>query len=114
MRWARVEPAVLGDGETLVELHRQLERLAAVTTRAVAAFDAGRTWEADGARTASAWLAVRCRMPVTSARRRVQLGRALRHMPAAEAAWLAGEVGEAQVGLLARSTDPGHRGVLRP
>ena len=109
-----LEPAVLGDGETLLELHRQLERLAAVTTRAVAAFDAGRTWEADGARTASAWLAVRCRMPVTSARRRVQLGRALRHMPAAEAAWLAGEVGEAQVGLLGGGTDPGHRGVLRP
>jgi len=29
-----VEPAVLGDGESMVELHRQLERLAAVTTRA--------------------------------------------------------------------------------
>jgi hypothetical protein len=96
-----VEPAVLGGGESMVELHRQLERLAAVTTRAVAAFDAGRGWEADGARTASAWLAVRCRMPVGSARRRVQLGRALRHMPVAEAAWLAGAVGEAQVGLLA-------------
>jgi len=31
----------------------------------------------------------------------VQLGRALRHMPAVEAAWLAGDIGEAHVGALA-------------
>jgi hypothetical protein len=101
------DPAVLGDAETVVALHRELERLRAVTTRAVAAFDAGRAWEAEGARTASAWLAAGCRMPVESARRRVRLGRALRHMPGAEAAWLAGEVGEAQVRLLAGVRTPG-------
>ncbi|MDQ4089832.1 MAG: hypothetical protein M3163_05965, partial [Actinomycetota bacterium] len=55
-----VDPAVPGDPETVVALHRQLERLTAVVTRAVAAFDAGRSWEADGARTASAWVAARC------------------------------------------------------
>jgi hypothetical protein len=90
----------------VVALHRELERLRAVTTRAVAAFDAGRAWEASGARTASAWLAAQCRLPVESARRRVRLGRALRHLPAAEAAWLAGAVGEAQVRLLASVRTP--------
>jgi len=64
------DPVALGDAETVVALHRQLERLRAVTTRAVAAFDAGRAWESDGARTASAWLAVRCQVPQESARRR--------------------------------------------
>jgi len=101
-----VDPIVLGDGEALVALHRQLERLACATTRATAAFDAGRSWEADGARTASAWMATQCKVPVRSARRLVQLGRCLRHLPAAEAAWLAGEVGEAHVELLVAARTP--------
>ncbi|MDQ4091028.1 MAG: 13E12 repeat family protein, partial [Actinomycetota bacterium] len=58
------------------------------------------------ARTASAWMAARCRLPVETARRRVKLGRALRHMGVAEAAWLAGEIGEAQVRLLAGVRTP--------
>ncbi len=41
-----------------------------------------------------------------SARRRVKLGRALREMPAVEAAWLAGDIGEAQVALLALARTP--------
>ncbi|HVL29029.1 MAG TPA: DUF222 domain-containing protein, partial [Acidimicrobiales bacterium] len=85
------DPTSLAAGETVVELHRQLERLAAVVTRATAAFDSEREWEADGARTAGAWLAARCRLPVAAARRRVRVGRALRTMPATEGAWLAGE-----------------------
>jgi hypothetical protein len=101
-----VDAGVLGEAETVVALQRAAERLACVLTRAVAAFDAGRSWEADGARTASAWLAARCRMPVESARRRVRLGRALRNMGVVEAAWLAGEIGEAQVRLLAGARTP--------
>jgi hypothetical protein len=100
------DPAALADGETIQALHRQLERLNAVVTRATAAFDAGRAWEEEGARSASAWVAVRCNQPVAAARRRVQLGRALRHMAAAEAAWLAGDVGEAHVVLLAGARTP--------
>jgi hypothetical protein len=80
-----------------VNLSRQLDRLGAVVTRAAAAFDARRDWEADGARSAAAWMAVRCHMPVTTARRRVGVGRELRVMAAAEAAWLRGEVNEVQV-----------------
>ncbi|HEV2758180.1 MAG TPA: DUF222 domain-containing protein, partial [Acidimicrobiales bacterium] len=94
-----VDPARLADGETVVALHRQLERLSAVLTRAVAAFDAGRAWDAEGARSASAWLAVRWNVPQNSARRRVVLGRSLREMPLVEQAWLAGDIGEAQVSL---------------
>ena len=113
-RLCAVDPAVLGDGETVVALQRCAERLAAVTTRAVAAFDAGRTWEADGARTASAWLAVRCRLPVETARRRVRLGRALRHLGVVEAAWLAGEVGRGPGAVAGRGPYAGGGGALRP
>ena len=100
------DPALLADGESLVALHRQLERLEAATTRATAAFDAGGTWEADGARTAAAWVSTRCRLPVPAARRRVRLGRALRHMPVVAAAWLAGDIGAAHVAHLAEARTP--------
>src|SRR5438132_14273623 len=94
-RLCATDPAQLAEGEMVQLLHRQLDRLAAATTRATAAFEAARAWEAEGARSAPAWVAVRCHQPLATARRRVQLGRALRHMPAVEAAWLGGEVGEA-------------------
>jgi hypothetical protein len=100
------DPAQLADAETIQALHRQLDRLSAATTRATAAFEAGRSWEADGARSAAAWVAVRCHLPVSAARRRLQLGRALRHMPLTETAWVSGDLGEAHVGLLAAARKP--------
>jgi len=102
-----MDPAVLADGEAVVGLHRQLERVTAAVTRATGSFDASAAWEPDGARTTAAWLATRCRMPQSTARRRVRLARALRHLPTAETAWLAGEIGEAQVNLLAGARTPG-------
>ncbi|MFP5317136.1 MAG: DUF222 domain-containing protein [Acidimicrobiia bacterium] len=82
-------------------MYVQLERLKAVVTRATAAFDSGRTWEADGARSSAAWVSTRCRTPVMAARATVRVGRELRSMEATERAWLAGEVGEAHVEALA-------------
>ena len=101
-----VDAAALGDGAAIEALHRQLARLDAVTTRATAAFDAAREWEAAGARSAAAWLSVRCRLPRPACHRRVELGRALRDMPLAEAAWLAGDVTGAHAGRLARARTP--------
>ncbi len=101
------DPTVFADGEALVGLSRQLERVAAATTRATAAFDASGAWKPDGAHSAAAWLATRCRMPMPTARRRVRLGRALRHLPVTETAWLGGDIGEAQVGLLAKARTSG-------
>ncbi len=102
-----VDPAVFADGEALVDLHRQLERMLAVTTRAIATFAASGAWQPDRARSAACWLATRCRLPMPTARRRVRLGRALRHLPVTEAAWLDGDIGEAQVGLLAKARTSG-------
>lgn len=102
----QAEPAHLGHGETIQALHRQLARLEAATTRATAAFDAGGTWEADGARSAAAWVATRCCLPGQTARRRVRLGRELRHMTATETAWVAGDIHEAHVALLASARTP--------
>jgi hypothetical protein len=106
------DPQALADGESMVELHRCLARLEAATTRAVAAFDAGGQWSTDGARSGAAWLAGRCKLAADSARRRVRLGRGLRHLPVAEAGWLAGEVGEAQVAALVRARTPATQDAL--
>jgi hypothetical protein len=100
------EPARLADRESIQDLHRQLERLHAATTRASAAFEAGGTWEADGARSAAAWLATRVRSALPAARRRLRLGRALRHMAHVEAAWLAGEIDATHVAALAAARAP--------
>jgi hypothetical protein len=98
-----VDPASLGDGESVLELLRQAERLDAVVTRATAAFDAGRTWEADGARTAAAWLSTRAHRPVGECRRRLQVGRQLRHMPVVETAWLGGHLSRYHVDALCQA-----------
>ncbi|HEX2046133.1 MAG TPA: DUF222 domain-containing protein [Acidimicrobiales bacterium] len=99
-------PVQLADGETIRLLHRELERLRSVTVRATAAFDAGRAWEADGARSSAAWVGVRCHQPVATARREIRLGRALRSMAEVEAAWLAGDIGEAHVALPGAARTP--------
>ena len=96
-----VDPSALADVESVEALYRQLDRLEAAACRASASFDAGGEWQVDGARSAGAWIATRRRMPMTTARRRVQLGRALRHLPATEEAWLAGDIGIAHVAAVA-------------
>lgn len=98
-----LDPARLGDGESIVALHRQLARLEAVTTRATGAFDAGREWEDTGARAAAAWIGAECRLPSSTARRQVALGRTLRHMPAVEGQWLEGDINGAHAGVLAKA-----------
>ena len=97
----------LGDADSMLALHRELARLEAVVTRAAAAFDASRDWELDGSRSASAWLATRCSLPRQTARRRVSLGRKLRHLPVCEEAWLEGDVTGSHVAAIAaiRRTD---------
>jgi hypothetical protein len=98
---AAVDPAELADSESVLVLQRQRNRLEAIATRSVASWDARQAWADDDARTGPAWLAARTHMPLPSARRIVGLGRALRHLPVAEAAWLAGEIDSAHVRVLA-------------
>src|SRR3954447_21639494 len=100
------DPAHLSDLATITALCRQLARMEAVTTRASAAFDAGRDWEADRARSAASWIATKTHVPKAQARRRVYLGRELRLMDVVEKAWLDGDISEAQVNQLARARTP--------
>ena len=96
------DPSALADPDTIVELHRQLARLEAITTRAVGSFDARKEWAADRARSAANWIAFGCGLPVRAAWRRVRLARSLRNLPGSERAWLAGDLTGAHVNQLAR------------
>jgi hypothetical protein len=90
-----------GDGASIEELHRQLSRFESFVTESTAAFEASEEWAADGAKTASAWIATRCRVPRSVARRRVRLGRVLRHLPACADAWRDGDIGTDQARAIA-------------
>ena len=86
-------PASYGDGASIERLHRLSSRFEAFVTEATAAFEVGEEWAADGAKTAPAWIATRCRVPRAAAKRRVRLGRALRHLPEVARAWREGAIG---------------------
>jgi len=103
---ADADPHAVACEEVLLELGRLRERLAAIDARLCAAFDSMQGWAPDGARNMAAWLAGRRRMERGDAQKLVRLGRALRHMPHVEAAWIAGDIGQAQVVSLSRCRQP--------
>jgi hypothetical protein len=106
---AAVDPGALSDAELgtlLVELRRLENRIDHEAARLTGAWDARKAWAADRARTGASWLAHRTRMPHPTARRRVRLGRCLREMPAADAAWAAGDIDAAHLSTHAATRTP--------
>jgi hypothetical protein len=106
------DPSAFADGESIVALHRQLARLEAYVTAATGAFDRDGSWAADGARSAAAWVATRCRLPTGATRRRVRLARELEHLPGLARAWAAGEVAAAHAEAIAGLRRPGREDAL--
>ena len=90
-----------GDGASIEVLHHELARFEAFVTEASAVFEASEEWAADGAKSASAWIATRCRVPRSAARKRARLGRTLRHLPRCAEAWRAGRIGAEQARAIA-------------
>jgi hypothetical protein len=87
------DAANYGDGASIEELHRLLSRMESFVTEATAAFEVGEQWAADGAKTAASWISSRCSVPRAAAKRRVRLGRSLRHLPECARAWREGSIG---------------------
>ncbi len=83
-----------GDGESMERLHHLDGALESFMTEATAAFEKGEEWAADGAKTAASWISSTCRVPRAGAKRRVRLGRTLRHLPAVAEAWRDGDIGQ--------------------
>ena len=90
-----------GDGASIEVLHHELARFEAFVTEASAVFEASEEWAADGAKSASAWIATRCRVPRSAARKRTRLGRTLRHLPRCAEAWREGRIGADQARAIA-------------
>ena len=95
------DAANYGDGESMERLNRLLARLDSFITEATSAFEAGEEWAADGAKTAASWLSARCRVSRAAAKRRVRLGRTLRHLPVVAEAWRDGAIGGDQAQAIA-------------
>jgi hypothetical protein len=90
-----------GDCASMEALHLLQSRFDFFVTEATAAFEAGEEWAADGAKTAAGWIATRCRVARRLAKRRVRLGRTLRHLPAVAEAWRDGAIGGDQAQAIA-------------
>jgi hypothetical protein len=103
------DPAVFADMESIKVLRRQAARLDAAATRSTATFDASGEWKESGARSLSSLLAGVCNLPITETRRQISYGRALRHMPLVEEAWVAGDISAAHVGVLAGACSEARR-----
>jgi len=101
-----------GDGEAMIALQRDADRVDAAMTLAAAAFDQSQAFSADGAQTAAAWLATRCHLPMSEARKRISLGRKLRHLPLCQAAWAAGEITRAHVSVIGAVRRPATQDAL--
>jgi Domain of unknown function (DUF222) len=86
------DPASLGDADSVLCLLRQVQRLEAVTTGAVGAFEASGDWKESGARTAASFLAVRSRLPQKRCASRVGRARRLADLPRTKEAWRGGEL----------------------
>ena len=99
--WSNRTPTNYGDCESIEELHHLQARFDSFVTEATAAFEAGEEWAADGAKTAASWLSARCRVSRAAAKRRVRLGRTLRHLPAVAEAWRDGAIGGDQAQAIA-------------
>src|SRR5271154_1301933 len=100
------DAANYGDGESMERLERLFSRFEAFRTEATSAFEAGEEWAADGAKTAASWLATRCRVARPAAKRRVRLGRTLRHLPEVAEAWRGGAIGIDQAQAIASARRP--------
>ena len=83
-----------GDCDSMETLHHLEARFASFMTEATAAFEQGEHWAAEGAKTAASWISSTCRVPRAAAKRRVRLGRTLRHLPAVARAWREGAIGQ--------------------
>jgi hypothetical protein len=100
------------DADSMTALIRQHSRLESVVSTAAGAYDASGDWAADGARTATAWLARRCRLPRAAARRVVRRGRQLRHLPVVAEAFAEGEINAAHLDAVVAVRRPGSEEAL--
>src|SRR5437660_1377291 len=92
--------------EAAVELDRLHNCFAALQAKVLRGFKVRGVFAADGAKSASAWLARRTRAPKNECSSRLRLGQHMENLPVAAEAFAAGEIGAAHVRRLAGARNP--------
>jgi hypothetical protein len=87
-----LDPAADQLGATLLELHRQATRLAAVIATCTQRAAEAEVWRAEGASSMTDWLAAETQCTKAHAKQTVRLGEALQAVPDAAALMVAGEL----------------------
>jgi hypothetical protein len=101
-------PELLTEGEiaeAAVEMERLRSMVEARCARTAGLLESSQAWVADGARSARDWLAWRTHLPPARVRGALRCGRSLRAMPRTEEAFLAGDLAQDHVRLLALALD---------
>ena len=112
---------ITADSAGLIALLAIRDRLDAVVSDSVAAFDAAGGWDGDAATSMPAWLRDRAGMTSRSAARTVSVARRLWAMPVTREAWRAGALSSGQVDVVVAHVAPrlvplfsGHEDALIP
>jgi Domain of unknown function (DUF222)/HNH endonuclease len=101
------------DARSLEAVHRLVSKVEWIATKVTGAFDVACAYEDDEAKTAAVWMAVRCRVPKSDAKRRVKLSRCLRDLPHTDEAFSSGQVTRFCAQDLASLSRPGTEAALR-
>src|SRR5688572_28613597 len=83
--------------EAVLRLQELRGALDVAEARVLARWDSLGEWRPSGAKTGSAWLAWKQRIPIAVARQRLRHARAVRDLPLSEEAWADGEIDRAHV-----------------
>ena len=91
--------STVGDDLTdaVLRVQRLRGALDVAEARVLSRWDAAGEWRPSGAKSGAAWLAWKQHLPIAVARQRMRHARALRELPAVEAAWVDGEIDRAHV-----------------
>jgi hypothetical protein len=111
-----VEPAELPDTELaalVVEVRTLVDAVDACWVLLLGEFDRRRLWQADGARSAGAWLRRECRMVHPATTWALTAGRALAELPATREAFRAGSISFEHVRAIAPAVTPQRLDLVR-
>ena len=102
-RLAQADPFALSDRAAVRALERCFASLACTLANAVASFDAGGEWANDGAKSAPAWIAATCHLPLGEVAKQLRRGAALSSMPLVAEAFAKGDIAPAHVDVLVKA-----------
>jgi hypothetical protein len=97
------DPYAYSDPTSIKTLYRIGNKVDALKTKALTSFEDSGEWAVDGARSSVGWIAAQCHLPTAEVKGQLRRGKMLEQSPVVAEAFSAGEIGAAQVDVLARA-----------